>query len=289
LLAACAFAAISGLSLAACGGSASGGTSSGNAAPAAASAASATPAAPSGSAAPGGSSAPSGAGHLTAPGTHLGFGQVATVAWVPPSADATSAQKGFKLQVTVESIQKGSIADFRNVELSASERHTTPYYVTLRIKALGRAAPHGSDDPAISFDAIDDRGQQQQSITFLGTFRRCNETQVPKPFAAGKTYRSCLAYLMPGGGSIRQVQWGDGPHSWPARRTRAAWPTSCRVVAPSARFSGATDRMRRTRSPLTSTTLWCGGRADGWCGSRQWLAHGPWLPVRRPAPYFFWR
>ena len=213
LLAACAFAAISGLSLAACSGSASGGTSSGNTARAAASGASATPAAPSGSSAPGGSSAPSGAGHLTAPGTHLGFGQAATVAWVPPSADAASAQKGFKLQVTVESIEKGSIADFRNVELSASERRTTPYYVTLRIKAVGKVGPHGSDDPAISFDAIDDRGQQQQSITFLGTFRRCNETQVPKPFVTGKDYQSCLAYLMPGGGSIRQVQWGDGPHA----------------------------------------------------------------------------
>jgi hypothetical protein len=208
--AAFALAAISGLSLAACSASASGGTSSGNTAPAAASAA---PATPSGSSAPGGSSTPSGAGPLTAPGTHLGFGQAATVAWVPPSADATSAQKGLKLQVTVESIEKGSIADFRNVELSASERRTTPYYVTLRIKALGHTAPHGSDDPAISFDAIDDRGQQQESITFLGTFSRCNETSVPKRFVAGKAYQSCLAYLMPGGGSIRQVQWGDGPHA----------------------------------------------------------------------------
>ena len=210
MLAACAFAAISGLSLAACSSSAAGGTSSGNAAPAAA-----TPAAsaPSGSGAAAGSGASGGAGRLTAPGTHLGFGQAATVAWVPPSADATSAQKGFKLQVTVESIEKGSIADFRNVELSASERRTTPYYVTLRIKAVGKVGPHGSDDPAITFDAIDDRGQQQQSITFLGTFHRCNETSVPKPFVTGKAYRSCLAYLMPGGGSIRQVQWGDGPHA----------------------------------------------------------------------------
>jgi hypothetical protein len=212
LLAACTFAAISGLGLAACSASASGGTSSGNTAPAAASAASATPAS-SGSGAPAGSGASSGAGRLTAPGAHLGFGQAATVAWVPPSADATSAQKGFKLQVTVESIEKGSAADFRNVELSPSERHTTPYYVTLRIKAVGKVGPHGSDDPAITFDAIDDRGQQQQSITFPGTFSRCNETSVPKSFVAGKTYQSCLAYLMPGGGSIRQVQWGDGPHA----------------------------------------------------------------------------
>jgi hypothetical protein len=213
LLAACTLAAIAGLSLAACSSSASGGTSSGNAAPAAASAGPATPGAAHGSGAPAGSSSPGGAGRLTAPGAHLGFGQAATVAWVPPSADATSAQKGFKLQVTVESIEKGTIADFRNVELSASERHTTPYYVTLRIKALGSVGPHGSDDPAITFDAIDDRGQQQQSITFLGTFTRCNETSVPKRFVAGKTYQSCLAYLMPGGGSIRQVQWGDGPHT----------------------------------------------------------------------------
>ena len=210
---ACAFAAIAGLGLAACSASASGGTSSGNTAPAAAPGAPAASGAPSGSGAPAGSGAASGAGRLTVPGARLGFGQAATVAWVPPSADATSAQKGFKLQVTVQSIEKGTIGDFRNVELSPSERRTTPYYVTLRIKALGSTEPRGSDDPAISFDAIDDRGQQQQSITFLGTFPRCNETSVPKPFVAGKTYQSCLAYLMPGGGSIRQVQWGDGPHA----------------------------------------------------------------------------
>ena len=43
--------------------------------------------------------------------------------------------------------------------------------------------------------------------------RGSDETSVPKSFVAGKIYQSCLAYLMPGGGSIRQVQWGDGPHA----------------------------------------------------------------------------
>ena len=38
-----------------------------------------------------------------------------------------------------------------------------------------------------------------------------NETTVPKPLANGKSYDSCLTYLMPGGGSIQKVQWGDGP------------------------------------------------------------------------------
>jgi hypothetical protein len=196
--------AILGLALAACGGSAP------SAAPATSAPATPAPAtsAPAQTATP----PPTAAGGLTPPGAHLGFGQVATVRWVPPSTyNAQGAQQGLKLQVAVESIQKGSIADFKNVELNASERKSTPYYVTVRIKALGSAPPPGTDDPAITLEAIDDRGQQQQSITFLGTFQRCDEKTPPKPFTNGKTYESCLAYLMPGGGSIQSVRWNDGP------------------------------------------------------------------------------
>jgi hypothetical protein len=149
---------------------------------------------------------------LTPPGKHLGFGQEATVGWVPLSdSNGTGAHKGLKLAVTVVSIEKGSIADFKNVELSGNERHSTPYYVTVRIKALGAVPPPGTNDPAITFQAIDDRGQQQESITFLGTFSRCNDNSVPRPFVNGRSYESCLAYLMPGGGSITQVEWNDGP------------------------------------------------------------------------------
>jgi hypothetical protein len=201
--------------LAACGGGSSGGSSSsGTTAPAQTQSASAqakagTPAS-SGS---GGAGAVTTAGGLTPPGTHLGVGQAATVGWVPQSTiGASGAQKTLKLRVTVESIDKGTIADFKNVQLNASERKSTPYYVKVRIKALGSTAPKGADnDPAITFDAIDDRGQQQQSVTFFGTFGRCNDTTLPKQFANGMSYESCLAYLMPGGGSIQRVQWADGP------------------------------------------------------------------------------
>jgi hypothetical protein len=27
----------------------------------------------------------------------------------------------------------------------------------------------------------------------------------------GRSYYSCLAYLIPGGGSIQKIQWDDGP------------------------------------------------------------------------------
>jgi hypothetical protein len=153
-----------------------------------------------------------GSGSLTPPGTHLALGGPATVGWVPPSQDlGTGAHKGIKLQVTVVSIQKGTMADFRNVELNGNQRNSTPYYVQLRVTALSNASVPKDSDPAITFTAIDDRGQEQQSITFLGTFSRCDDPMPPKQFVSGKTYRSCLAYLIPGGGSIQKVQWDNGP------------------------------------------------------------------------------
>jgi len=153
-----------------------------------------------------------GSGSLTPPGTHLAFGGAATVGWVPPSQDTgTGAHKGLKLRVTVVSIQKGTMADFRNVQLNGNERKSTPYYVQLRVTALGSTAPPKDSDPAITFNAIDDRGQEQQSVTFLGTFSRCDDPFPPKQFVSGKTYQSCLAYLIPGGGSIQRVQWDNGP------------------------------------------------------------------------------
>ena len=150
-------------------------------------------------------------GGLTPPGTKLGMGDEATVGWVPPSKfSATGAQTGYKLQVSVDKIEKGTIGDFKNIDLDADQKRSTPYYVTVTVKAL-EDVKTGTDDPDISFDAIDDRGQEQGSVTFFGTFDRCDDKQVPRPFTNGKSYESCITYLMPGGGSIDEVQWKSGP------------------------------------------------------------------------------
>ena len=205
-IAAWAIAAVAIPGLAACSGTSSGSSPASPASsPAASSSASTSaPAQSQGQAA--------GSGSLTAPGAHLAFGGPATVGWVPPSQDTgTGAHRGIKLRVTVVSIQKGTMADFRNVQLNGTERKATPYYVQLRVTALGSTPPPKDSDPAITFTAIDDRGQQQQSITFLGTFSRCDDPMPPKQFVSGKTYESCLAYLIPGGGSIQKVQWDKGP------------------------------------------------------------------------------
>jgi hypothetical protein len=207
-IAAWAIAAVAVPGLAACSGTSSG---SSPASPASSSAAgTSSPAQSQASSQPPAQTA--GSGSLTPPGAHLAFGGTATVGWVPPAQDTgTGAHHGIKLQVSVVSIQKGTLADFRNVELNANERKSTPYYVQLRVKALSSTPVPKDSDPAITFTAIDDRGQQQQSITFLGTFSRCDDPTPPKQFVSGKTYDSCLAYLIPGGGSIQKVQWDNGP------------------------------------------------------------------------------
>jgi hypothetical protein len=196
--------------LAACGGGSGGGSTPANqptsAAPSASSSAPQTPAAPSSSSA--GNGGASTAGKLTPPGTHLGLGQQAIVGWDP----GDTGKNVFRMQVTVVSIEKGSIGDFRNIQLNAKEKASTPYYVTLKIKALSSNPPSDEHNPAIAFNGIDDRGQQQGEVTFFGTFQRCDDPEAPKPFTAGKSYTACLTYLMPGGGSIKSMTWTQGPH-----------------------------------------------------------------------------
>jgi len=209
-IAAWAIAAVAVPGLAACSGSSP--ASSGSSPAASSSAGTSSPTQSPAGSQPAAQGRTAGSGSLTPPGTRLAFGGPATVGWVPPSQDlGTGAHQGIKLQVTVVSIQKGTVADFRNVELNGTQRNSTPYYVQLRVTALSNASVPKDSDPAITFTAIDDRGQQQQSITFLGTFSRCDDPMPPKQFVIGKTYQSCLAYLIPGGGSIQRVQWDNGP------------------------------------------------------------------------------
>ena len=197
--------------LAACGGGSGGGSTPVNqptsAAPQSSSSAPQSPAAPSSSAA--GNGGATTAGKLTPPGTHLGLGRQAIVGWDP----GDTGKNVFKLELTVVSIEKGSIAnDFRNVQLNAKEKASTPYYVTVKIKALSSNPPSDNDDPAIALNGIDDRGQQQGEVTFFGHFARCDDPQAPRPFTAGRSFTACLTYLIPGGGSIKSMTWTEGPH-----------------------------------------------------------------------------
>ena len=152
----------------------------------------------------GGSSA---GGGLTAPGATLGLGEAAHVTYKPLTA--TDDKNLFKVDATALKIEKGSVDDFENISLDEDQKASTPYYVTVKIENTGKEIPLGDmeGDPDLKFGAIDDRGQEQPSITFIGDFDRCEDADAPKPFVKGKSYESCLAYLVGGDGSITEVRW----------------------------------------------------------------------------------
>jgi hypothetical protein len=146
-------------------------------------------------------------GGRTAPGTTLGLGETAHVTY--KSLTATDDKHLFEVAATAEKIEKGSIDDFKNITLDENQKTSTPYYVTVKIENTGKEIPLGDQegDPDLKFGSIDDRGQEQPSITFIGDFERCQDADAPKPFTKGKSYESCLAFLVGGDGSITKVQW----------------------------------------------------------------------------------
>lgn len=148
-----------------------------------------------------------GDGEMTKPGTQLSFGDTAHVDYQPLSAadDKTT----FPIDVTVLELEKGSLDDFKNIDLDEKQKSSTPYYVKVKISNPGDDIKLDGD-PELGVEGIDDRGQEQGDITFFGDFERCDDVEAPNPFKQGEEYETCLTYLVPGGGSIEEVHWTGG-------------------------------------------------------------------------------
>lgn len=148
------------------------------------------------------STTPTASSSVTGPGAALKAGQTATVLYTPP----LTTGKSFKMKITVESIQKGSLADFNGIQLDASQKASTPYYVTARLLDLSPGnASANHNDPSVAIEGVDTTGSQQQSVTFFGNFPRCNAVTAPSPFTQGKGFQTCLTFLVPGG--ITKAAW----------------------------------------------------------------------------------
>jgi hypothetical protein len=164
------------------------------------------------------SSAASSGGATAAPGTSLKLGATATV---PLSTTLKSGKNGptYRLKVQVESMDKGTLADFNGIKLDATEKSSTPYYVKVKITSLGPGKIATSDnDPAVQVEGVDSTGQTQQSVTFFGDFPKCEEKFPPNQMAPGSSFETCLTFLVPGG--IRKVAYTgtesyiDKPVTW---------------------------------------------------------------------------
>ena len=141
-----------------------------------------------------------GSGAVTAAGSTLTIGQAATIAY-------DDASKHLKSTITVAptKIEKGSIGDFKNINLDADQKTATPYYAEVTVRNIGKGNLTGTD-PAGYIDGVDDRGQRQNEIIFFGDFDRCDGSD-PKSLKPGESYDTCLTYLIPKGGSIVGMRW----------------------------------------------------------------------------------
>ncbi|MGZ4186280.1 MAG: hypothetical protein ACXVFA_13120 [Solirubrobacteraceae bacterium] len=174
--------------LAACGGSSSS-SSSQAPAPAAPTPAASTPAS---SSAPASSKTSSGSGPA-APGTKLAIGTSATVRYTPLSHATPST-----LKVTVQSLQKGTLDDFKGIQLDATQKAATPVYVKVKVTNLGPGTID-VDATSAAIEGIDSTGNTAQSVTFIGTFPRCPDHQSTTQMPSGSSFNNCLTFLVPGG------------------------------------------------------------------------------------------
>lgn len=194
-----------GLAVSGCGSSGGSSSSSNAAAPATTSTSASTPSTTASSS----SSASAGSGGTTAAGTTLAEGATALVDYQPGDEPHSPT---FRLQISVQSIKKGSKADLNGVELEKAQQGQTPYYVTLKIRNEGSGNASAEEgDPAAAFQATDDRGEEGQELSVIGNFRPCESGTQPKQFTKGVTYQTCVIYMVGGGGSIVSEKWtGSG-------------------------------------------------------------------------------
>jgi hypothetical protein len=156
------------------------------------------------------------------PGAAFATGQPATVAFTVQSSSGATVGTS-RLEVTVVSIQKGSLSDFNGIQLDANEKASTPDYVRVKLTNLGPLPlnTNDEDDPAFAINGVDSTGQTQQSVTFIGSFPRCPDADTPKPLARGNSFQTCLTFLVPGG--ISKVAWtgteryDETPVTWGAK------------------------------------------------------------------------
>jgi len=135
---------------------------------------------------------------LTAPGTDLGFGDTATVAY------EANKQKASVLTLTVDSVQTGTIKDFSAYQLDARTKQSTPFYVKATVKNVGTGDLGGAAVPLLAVDA---GNTLIQASSFSNTFKRCPSTGLPAKFAAGTSSSVCLVYLVPDAGSLTAMSY----------------------------------------------------------------------------------
>jgi hypothetical protein len=121
------------------------------------------------------------------------------------------------LGVTVQKIRKGRISDFKDFNLDAKQKRTTPYFVDVKYENLGKLKlQRFLLDPSIE----DADGQEYKPLNLIilsGTFKKCPQPSRSR-LRAGQSFTLCAPFLLPTGKTLERVRFqGDvtkDPYFW---------------------------------------------------------------------------
>jgi hypothetical protein len=167
------------------------------------------------------------AADYTPAGTQLSIGQAAILPLhIPYKAEAP-------VQITVTSIDAGTLADFTQYKVPPEAADTKPYYVHYHVKSLGAAdvASNSMYGPI----AIDDRNEKHNpTLTDSrgggARFDRCKHDTFHLGAAQGAEYDSCEIFLIHQSGSLKAFgfELADTPY-W---KSPVLWLTAGGTAAP---------------------------------------------------------
>ncbi len=156
---------------------------------------------------------------LTDPGSELGFGEQATVAWRPEK------QQVGVLNVKVRKVERADIKALQNWQLDAAGRTSSLYYVTMTVANVGDRDLSGQRIPLY---VLSGANALVESSAFEKEFKPCPSPDLPDGFVTGEKVTLCQAYLVPKRGQVDAVAFRPtekfNPITWVGKVTEPREP-----------------------------------------------------------------
>ncbi|CAN5265946.1 hypothetical protein BH09ACT11_BH09ACT11_11210 [soil metagenome] len=159
---------------------------------------------------------------LTDPGSNLGLGDTAKVAFTPRRGSVAV------ISVKVTKIEHTSFkTSFQGWQLS-NVKGKSPYFVHAKVTNIGKEVI--AADALVPLYALDDVNTLVMYSTFGGTFAPCSPGAFPEKFEPGQKANLCLVYLVPDRGTLLAVAFRHDdlfdPITWSGKIEELTSPSS---------------------------------------------------------------
>ena len=136
---------------------------------------------------------------LTEQGTELSFGDQANAIF------ESTQNKGSVLELTVQSVRRGTLADFKGFILDDAYKQKADYfYAKVAVKNVGEGDVGGVPVPLWG---VNSSNTLLPAVNFTTTFAKCPTKALPAKFAPGDSLGTCLVFLSPDKGSLTAVSY----------------------------------------------------------------------------------